>query len=195
MGGQKQRLLIGMTTAESESQLVRGGYFRPINLVHIACFQLTWFASVMGAARDTALWGLGGIGLMLLFSAFRNSLRGDLLFACALLPLGWMLDSLWAYTGILDYGTVFAPLWILLLWASVGLSLNHSMSLFVKRPRLGALLAGGAAPFSYLGGERLGAVVIPEPFALGFITLSWVCVFYGVFWVADRAGESETAPQ
>jgi len=175
-----------MATAESDTQPGQSGYFRPINLVHIAFFQLTWFASVMGAARGTTLWGLVGIGLLLMFSVFRNTLRSDLLFVCVLLPIGWMLDSLWAYTGILDYGTEFAPLWILLLWAAVGLSLNHSMSLFVERPRLGAFLAGGAAPFSYLGGERLGAAVIPDPYALAVIALAWGCVFYGVFHVANR---------
>ena len=179
-----------MATGSSTQEKTDKRLFNPINLINVALFQLTWFGSVMGAARGTAVFGLIGIGLLLAFSAWRKTLRADVLFVCALLPLGWVVDSIWAGTGILNYGSTFAPLWILLLWASVGLSLNHGMSLFVAHPFVGALLAGGAAPLSYLGGERLGAVEIPDPYALAWIALGWLVVFFTVFRLAGLAKQN-----
>ena len=179
---------------DEESKTAPTGRFQPINLINFALFQLTWFGSVMGAAKGSILVGIIGIGLMFAFSTYRGTLRLDGAFVAVLIPLGWIVDSLWASSGILQYVYVvtpqfaqaFAPLWILLLWIGVGLSLNHGMSLFVARPLLGALLAGGAAPMSYLGGARLGAVEIPDPYALGWVALVWFGVFFAVFRFAAR---------
>ena len=182
-----------MDTESSAQESADTRLFNPVNLLNVALFQLTWFGSVMGAARGTALFGLIGLSLLLAFSTWRKTLRADVLFVCALLPLGWVVDSIWANAGILNYGTTFAPLWILMLWAGVGLSLNHGMSFFVARPLVGGLLAGGAAPFSYLGGERLGAVEIPDPVALAWISLGWFVVFFTVFRLARRAQQNRLA--
>ena len=179
---------------DEESKTAPSGRFQPINLINFALFQLTWFGSVVGAAKGSILVGVIGIVLMFVFSTCRGTLRPDSAFVAVLIPLGWIVDSLWASSGILQYVHVltpqfaqaFAPLWILLLWIGVGLSLNHGMSLFVARPLLGALLAGGAAPMSYLGGARLGAVEIPDPYALGWVALVWFGVFFAVFRFAAR---------
>ncbi|HAL43174.1 MAG TPA: hypothetical protein DCP57_12060, partial [Gammaproteobacteria bacterium] len=51
-------------------------------------------------------------------------------------------------------------------------------------PLFGSLLVGLGAPFSYLTGESFGAVVIPDPSALALLSLSWIIVFYGIFYLA-----------
>ncbi|GIS18608.1 MAG: hypothetical protein CM15mP120_05240 [Pseudomonadota bacterium] len=60
--------------------------------------------------------------------------------------LGLILDSAWIHLGILDFGadslnvrTTIAPLWIVMLWVAVGLSLFEALGFFVKRPLVGAL--------------------------------------------------------
>ena len=69
--------------------------------------------------------------------------------------IGFCLDTLWIRVGVLDYaGASVAPVWIVLLWVGVGLSVNHSLAPFGARPWVGGLLAGLTAPVSYLGGER-----------------------------------------
>lgn len=190
-----------MASVKGRDSAAPRGLFAPANLANFGLFQLTWFGSVMGAAQGSLVVGLAGIILLFAFSAYRSTLSLDTLFVCALLPLGWLVDSVWAATGILQYSYVWieqslptlAPLWILLLWAAVGLSLNHGMNLFLARPWLGALLAGGAAPMSYLGGQRLGAVEIPDPYALIWIALGWFGVFAFVFHQAARVRDVRMA--
>ena len=64
-----------------------------------------------------------------------------------------------------------------MLWMGVGLTLNHSLALFAPRPWLGGLMAGAAAPLSYLGGERLGGVGVPDPALLVLVAAAWFALF------------------
>lgn len=151
-------------------------------LVHAGLFQITWFACVLGGPNDSVLWGAAAIACMLWFSQRMATLGADLALAGLGAGIGFVLDSIWIHMGVLDYhGATFAPAWIVLLWVGVGLSLNHSLSFFQSRPLLGGLLAGACAPLSYLGGERLGGVVVPEPWLLAVVSVAWFVVFAAVF--------------
>ena len=61
------------------------------------------------------------------------------------------------------------------------MTLNHSLSLFIRWPVAGGLMAGGAAPLCYLSGERLGAVTVPDPWQLAWIALAWAVIFIVTF--------------
>ncbi len=151
--------------------------------LNAACFQLLWLGCVVGAGRYEAhsLAFLGAIPVVA-FSLLSEWRWHDLLLGFGCLLLGIALDTMWIRTGILDYGTLqLAPYWIILLWVGVGLTLNHSLEPLARRPLVGALIAGAFAPISYLGGERVGAVDIPDAFALGWVALAWFLTFYGVF--------------
>ena len=112
--------------------------------------------------------------------------------------MGLILDSIWIQLGILDFGSsslqlgnlALAPLWIILLWVAVGLSLFEALGFFVRRPLLGAVLVGAAAPLSYSTGAQFGAVVIPSTAMLMVIALVWVLVFGLVFELARRAQQT-----
>lgn len=165
----------------------------PVVVLNALLFQATWFATLIGGAEGQWHWGAIALVGLLVFSAWRNSLRRDLGLLAILAVLGFCLDSVWAATGVLDYGDqanrlgsiLLAPIWITLLWMGVGLTTRHSLKFLADRPRLGAVLAGGAAVPSYLGGQRLGAVVIPDPYALGFIVVAWAAVFFLIFKTVD----------
>lgn len=170
-----------------------------------ALFQLTWFGCVAGGARSEWWWGAIGVCALAAFSHWRGTLRRDLPVAATLILVGLGLGVLWTNFGVLDFGgrtlsvagVLFSPVWIYLLWAGVGLTVMHSLSFFVARPWLGAIMAGGAAVPCYLGGERLGAVVIPEVLNLGWIVTLWALVFFLVFsWArAILAREEAQNPQ
>lgn len=165
------------------------------NLVNAALFQVAWFACVLGGAAGTSLWGSLTVVALILFSASLRMLRHDLPFVVAGLVAGFALDTAWIQLGILDYaGAEVAPLWIVLLWCGLGLTLNHSMQMFAARPLLGGLLAGATAPISYLGGERLGAVAVPDPWAMVWVGLVWAAVFWGAFTWARRGIERRAQP-
>ncbi len=92
---------------------------------------------------------------------------------------------------MLNYaGAAVAPVWIVLLWVAVGLTLNHCLSMFKERPWLGGLLAGLGAPLSYLGGERLGAVSIDEHWQLLWISPVWLLLFALAFTLARNLARS-----
>jgi len=152
------------------------------NLVNAGLFQITWFACVLGGAAGTSWWGAGALASLLAFSAAQPHLKSDLRAALGLGVVGLGVETLWIWLGVLDYGAVaVAPPWIVMLWMGVGLTLNHSLALFAQRPWLGGLLAGAGAPLSYLGGERLGGVVVPDPWMLALIASAWFVLFTVVF--------------
>lgn len=153
-----------------------------LNLLNAVLFQGAWFACVLGGAVGSSVWGAAAVLVLGAFTALRDHWRTDLALALIAAAVGFGLDTLWIRAGVLDYGGVaFAPAWIVLLWLGVGLTLNHSLSLFASRPWLGGLLAGLGAPLSYLGGERLGAVVVVDPWLLPLISLTWFLVFTAAF--------------
>ncbi len=157
-------------------------------LVNAGLFQVTWFACVLGGASGSNLWGAAALLGMLAFSARGQTLRADLAMAALAAAVGFGLDTLWIHLGVLDYhGAAVAPLWIVLLWVAVALSLNHSLAMFQPRPLLGGLLAAACAPLSYLGGARLGGVIIPDPQLLAVIGGVWFVVFAVGFYAAARA--------
>lgn len=151
------------------------GWFNGVNAV---LFQLTWLGCVLGGAPAGAL----GLAALLTASAWRGTLRDDLRLLAPLAVGGFALDSAFHWTGVLAYPDApVAPAWIVMLWIGVGLTLNHSLSVFTRRPLLGALLAGLAAPLSYLSAARLGAVVVPDPVLLIYPAIAWTVVFFAAF--------------
>jgi hypothetical protein len=159
------------------------------NLANAALFQVAWFACVLGGAQDTGLWGAVALAALFGFSWWRGTHGFDLTLAGVAATIGFLVDTLWIRTGILDYaGAAFAPPWIVMLWAGVGLTINHSLSLFQARPWLGGMLAGATAPLSYLAGERFGAVSIADPWLLPIVSLVWMLLFVLAFALAAGAG-------
>lgn len=137
-------------------------------------FQVTWFAAVLWGT-PAALVALVAVVVQI---APRRMLRADATLGAILAAVGLGLDTAWIHLGILDYGgAAVAPLWIVMLWVAVGVSLNHSFAFLVRMPRFGALLVGPAGAVSYLAGAQFGAVVVPDPTQLLLVVLSWTAVF------------------
>jgi hypothetical protein len=148
-------------------------------VINAVLLQATWFAAVLGGTRAALVACLVLAAHVLARSGWRDLTLGAVVGA-----LGLGLDTLWIYSGILDYhGAVLAPPWIVVLWVAVGLSLNHSLSMFIRHPWTGAALVAVSGPLSYMGGAALGAVVIPAPPLLVAVALGWALLFGGLFGV------------
>ena len=92
--------------------------------------------------------------------------------------VGFLAESLLVAVGVVRYAAawptaVLAPAWIIALWLAFGTTLGAmraviSGSVLQKSALIGAALG----PFSYFGGERLGALVLPGSALLTFIALA-----------------------
>ncbi len=159
------------------------------NIGNAVLFQLTWFGCVI-----YGIWGCVPLLTMLFVAYSRRTLEQDLPLVTILGMIGFGVDTLWIYLGILrfelpvgDALTIqFAPMWIVFLWMGVALTIDHSMQFFRDRPVIGATLAGGVAPLTYLTGERLGGVDVPQTAGLALIACAWFVLFWCVFTYAGR---------
>ena len=166
-----------------------------LRITNIVLLKFVWAACVIGGTF------YGGIVLagMFLTCHLQRRWRKECPFFIVLGLVGTVLDALWVYTSVLDYGADtltfgplrLAPLWITFLWVGLGLSVFEVLRFFVSRPRLGAILFAASAPFSYLAGAQFDAVVINSNLGLLAISGSWLIVFYILFRSADRADKAE----
>lgn len=150
----------------------------PHLLLNAALFQLTWFAAVLFGVFA----GLAAVVLLAMHGARGGVKTADLVLGSLAAAVGFGLDTLWIHTGILDFdGAVITPLWIVVLWLATGLTINHSLQPMARRPLPGAAAAGLMAPVSYLSGEALGGVSIPQPELLAVVSITWFALFLFVF--------------
>jgi hypothetical protein len=150
-------------------------------LYNFAVYQLTWFAVILGAARDHA-WV--GIAVALWVTSIHLWLRReplDLKLIGAALAMGLVLDSTLAATSQVRFASAgslpIAPFWMLSLWIAFATTLNHSLRWLMRRPALAALAGALFGPLAYLAAEKLGALTLPSPAtAVAALAISWAAV-------------------
>lgn len=156
--------------------------------------QALWFGAVMGAAENQ-LWLAPVLLIGFAFWEFRPARRvyGDLQLMLVAVLIGLILDTSWVMLGWIKFaaGWAFselAPLWILLLWAGLALTLNHSLAWLQKRLVLAAILSCVSSPFSYLAAAHLGAVDIVAESRVWFVGLglSWAVAVPLLLWLASH---------
>ena len=156
--------------------------------------QALWFGAVIGATHSQ-LWLAPLLLTGFAFWEFQPVRRvyGDFQLMLVAVLIGLILDTSWVKLGWLEFaaGETFphrAPLWILLLWAGLALTLNHSLAWLQSRLVLAALLGGVSSPLSYLGASRLGAVNIVTESSGWFLGLglSWAVALPLLLWLASH---------
>ena len=145
-------------------------------VINFIAFQVIWLIAVIGAANE--IW----LPTALAVAAFccwqlpsKRRHKSDLaLIICAILS-GLLLDSLWQATGLIEFKLalpLIAPVWILLLWVTLALSINHSLAWLKKNIWLAVLFGAIGAPLSYFAGSKLGALTYPQGLLMIHILLS-----------------------
>jgi len=165
-------------------------------LVNFAVFEIGWFACVLGAARGRPWLGMAISGLILLGSllAAGAAWMRQLLLLLAVTAIGFVWDSALSLAGItvypgMSHGLALAPAWIAALWALFAMTLDVSLRWLQGRTVLAIVLGAIAAPLSYYGGARLGALVLPDrALALWAEAVGWGTLLPGLLLLARRAG-------
>lgn len=169
------------------------------HFINFAFFQALWFACILGAARGLVWPGLLLLACFLLWQLWPGRrARGDvgLILVCA--AVGLALDTLWIRFGLIRYQAPvpyedWAPLWIIALWITLGLTLNHSLAWM--RRYLWASVALGAlgSPLSYYAGSRLGAAELPEDLTAPMLAfgLSWAVLIPALVYLSSKLSEEK----
>jgi hypothetical protein len=157
-------------------------------------FQGVWFATIIGAAEGTLIYGFAGLGLFIAtHTVLSDSASTDLKLAAIAVLIGLLIETVIVRTGLLSYAhnlpfEGFAPAWILILWANLALTLNGCLSWLKKRYLLAALLGALGGPLSYFGGIKLGAATTATglPLVLAVIALIFGVVTPLLLFMASR---------
>lgn len=162
-------------------------------IINMVWMQALWFAAVFGAAADEN-WPA-----VLMFFAFLfwqswpgRRVKGDMQLVLIAVVVGFLIDTLWIKLGWLVFlpeQTVnVAPFWIVMLWAGLALTMNHSLAWLQTNLGLGALLSGVVCPLSYLGAEKIGAVRIIAESDIWWqvMGVTWAGVVPLLLWLAMK---------
>jgi hypothetical protein len=164
------------------------------NWLNMLWMQALWFGAVIGAAKQQ-LWLAPVLLMGFAFWELRPGRRvyGDFQLMLVAVLIGLILDTTWVRLGWLEFAASWAfseraPLWILLLWAGLALTLNHSLAWLQSRLVLAALLGGVSSPLSYLAAARLGAVTIVTESGVWLVGLglSWAVALPLLLWLASH---------
>jgi hypothetical protein len=164
------------------------------NWINMLWMQGLWFGAVMGAAEGQ-LWLAPVLLMGFAFWELHPNRRvyGDFQLMLVAVLIGLILDTTWVRFGWLEFAAAWAfseraPLWILLLWAGLALTLNHSLAWLQSRLVLAAFLGGLSSPLSYMAAERLGAVKIVNESEVWFVGLglSWAVALPVLLWLASH---------
>lgn len=153
--------------------------------INAICYQLTWLAAIAGAGRG---WWWAGPVAALVFAIVQlgrsSTRRADTILIAVACVLGFAIDSMFAQRELLHYAVPvpfpgFAPIWIVALWASFALTLNHSLE-YLKRHLVAAAVLGAiGAPLAYYGAASgWGALTFPlDPVpVLAMLSVCWAAV-------------------
>ena len=151
-------------------------------IINFIAFQVIWLIAVIGAANEKLLPTVLAVAAFCCWqlSAKRRH-QDDLPLLGFAIIAGLILDSAWQALGLIQYNLpipMIAPIWIILLWITLALSINHSMIWLKKSIWLAILFGAIGAPMSYYAGSKLDALSYPQGlFTINILlAISWALV-------------------
>lgn len=150
--------------------------------INLVLYQTTWLIAVAGAAHG--LWWAGPTALVV-FATWQLAVSGHRRTDAFLLVLigliGFCVESMLVDTGLLRYAATepsahVAPIWIVALWMSFALTLNHSLAYLKSHLYVASILGGIGAPLAYWAAAHTwGAVTFlaPTDIVLAVLVVIW----------------------
>ncbi len=148
-------------------------------LPNFLLYQIAWFACLLGAAGGQPLAGVAiALGVAGLHLALARSPATEL----AIVLLTGVIGGVWEYVMMnqdwVRYAGAesarFPPAWIIALWLSFATTFNIALRWLQDRLIMAALLGLIGGPLAWYAGQRMGALVLPDPpLDLMFIGAGW----------------------
>ena len=136
---------------------------------NLVTYQFGWFMCVLCAMRDVAWAGILIAALLMavqLLNGSRPAREAAVIVSVALIGGLWETALVWGH--LISYpshgaASIVAPPWMFMLWGLFASTLNVSMRWLQGRPVLAAFVGSVSGPLAYAGGERIGALTMPNP--------------------------------
>jgi hypothetical protein len=161
-------------------------------IVNFLLFQLGWFASVLGAARESPWLGVGVVVVVVVVHLALRATPRELALIATSAGMGLAMDSFLVNAGLVHYRSPtpvawLAPVWIVAMWANFAITLRHSLAWLERRCVLAAILGAVFGPLAYWGASRLGAAEMARPVvASAVLALIWGAGLPALFWISAK---------
>ncbi|OUM07366.1 hypothetical protein BW686_10630 [Pseudomonas syringae] len=156
-------------------------------LANALLFQVGWFACVLGG---NSYWLLIAVGVLAVHVLWTSSWAAEGRLILAVTLVGVVIDSALMALGVFDFGVegYLLPLWLAVLWAVMGTTLNHCLAWTAKPRWRAAVLGAIGGPMSYYAGSQLAQVHLPLGMwpSMTVLALVWAGVFPLLQWLAAR---------
>ena len=146
-------------------------------IINFVLFQIGWFASVLGAAKQLPWLGVIVVAVIVAWHLLQaKQVKPELVLLVLALLIGGLFDQLMLINGLISYqahgwSISLLPAWILALWAVFVTVLNVSLR-WMRGKWLVAILFGAiGGPLAYMGAEKLGAVTL-NALPMSYVALS-----------------------
>jgi hypothetical protein len=83
------------------------------------------------------------------------------------------------------YPPPFSPLWMVMLWVNLAMTLNDSMAWLRGRFVLAVIFGAIGGPLAYYSGAKLGAADVPAMADLVVIGIAWAIAFPALSWINE----------
>jgi hypothetical protein len=146
-------------------------------IANAVLFQVGWFVCILCGSLWAGIFTLAAITVHFFISRQR---REDAIAVLIAIALGVLHDSLLLHSGQIQFAesAYLPPLWLVCMWALLGITLNHSLVWIYSRSLWSAFLGAIAAPLSYLAGVSLSSAEWSSPLVevLPIIAILWLIV-------------------
>jgi hypothetical protein len=149
-------------------------------LINFILFQSIWFILILAAAHES-FYGLVIGFLLILVQYWHGKLMvPDFKLILASVIVGFAHDTSLNYFKFIqyniDFNTYYSPVWIIGLWISFALTINHSLAWLGNKKLLQMIFGLIGGPLAYIAGEKLGAIYMINTMTLYVLALSWACI-------------------
>ncbi|MBE0457936.1 MAG: DUF2878 domain-containing protein [Pseudoalteromonas prydzensis] len=155
------------------------------SVINFALFQGVWFMALL--LEDSANLAIAAvIVLMLLLSKQRKQ---DSLLLLLGLSIALGFEYLMVQLNFLGFKSNPYPIWFVLLWSALLLTVNTLMQFLTRLPwYLSVVVCAMFAPASYWAGARFEVITIAQPLWLFWLVygLSWALMFNCIIFVNKK---------
>ncbi len=168
-------------------------------LANLLGFYACWWLSVYGAFQGNYFLGFYVLLIYLFFHfIYVKRYKNEFYYVLFCLVFGFLIDTLLlnlkiiSYNGYLPLKYSLAPLWVVCLWISFGLSIFHSFKILQKSYIISTFMGFVSGPLIFLSFNKLGLIFfsIDKHYALAVISIIWMMLIPLYVYAADKIIES-----